>query len=737
MTPAPRIALLGAATGLLGVLLSMLPPVLELEETMGLRWLFRARGALDAPAEVAVVSLSGESADALGVSSDVDEWPRALHARVIDRLAAAGAAAIVFDIIFDAPRAPASGDRLLAEAVERAGNVVLLERVREERHAGVVIQSRVRPIEPLRRAALATAPFTLPTVPALVSQFWCFARGLSDTAALPSAALHAYALPVHDSLVEMLVAARPSLATTLESPDSAAATVHGLEEVMQRIRQVFLAEDGIGPELLEALEAQAFPAHEARLLRALIALYAGRDSRYLNYYGPPRTITTIPYHRLLATPGDDDLRAVEGRVVLVGFSESRQSEQQDEFYSVFSQRNGENLSGVEIGATAFANLLHGESITPLPLTLHWLMVAIWGCAIAALCLLLRGFTALAASAAAGLAFCVGAHALFQTQGLWAPLAVPLGIQLPFALLAGITWNYGILRQQRERIQAALGYYLPARVVDRLAHETARPHSSRELMFGTCLVTDAEQYTTLSEALHPAELGELMDAYYDVLFEAVDRHAGTVSDIGGDSMVAVWPAAQAVGASHLRACSAALEVLRAVDDFNRKRVRRELPTRIGIDSGQLLLGNVGSTQRGEYRAVGDIVNTAARLQGLNRLLGTKILLSAATAVDTPELLVRPLGNFLLLGKRTPVSVLELQQVRTVDSEAAVRDLNEAFAAALLPFQRGLWNEAEAAFLAVVERFPGDAPARFFLEQCRNLPERYSASEWDGILRIAVK
>ena len=735
----PRIALLSAATGLLGVLLSMLPQVLELEEALGLRWLFRVRGALEAPAEVAVVSLSGESADALGVSSDVDEWPRALHAQLIDRLAGAGAGVIVFDIIFDAPRAPASGDRLLAEAVQRAGNVVLLERVREEQHVGALIQSRVRPIEPLRQAALATAPFTLPTVPAVVSQFWCFARGFGDTAALPSAALHAYALPVHDRLIEMLTAARPSLAATLGSLDSEAATMHGLEEVMQRIRRIFLADDGLGAELLEALEAQGRPAHEKGLLRALIALYAGGDSRFLNYYGPPRTITTIPYHRILQTTAGDDLRrAVEGRVVLVGFSESRQSEQQDEFYSVFSQRSGENLSGVEIGATAVANLLHGESIEPLPLPVHWLMVAAWGCAIAVLCLLLRGFPVLVAAAAAGLAFSVLVHALFQTHGLWAPLAVPLGIQLPFALLAGLSWNYGVLRQQRERIHAALGYYLPARVVDRLAHETARPQSSRELVFGTCLVTDAEQYTTLSEALHPAELGELMDAYYDVLFKSVDRHGGTVSDIGGDSMVAVWPATHVIGASHLRACSAALDVLRAVEDFNRERVRRELPTRIGIDSGQLLLGNVGSARRGEYRAVGDIVNTAARLQGLNRLLGTRILMSAATAEDAPELLVRPLGKFLLVGKKTAVSVLELQQaVTSADGAVAVHDLNAAFAAALRLFQQGLWSDAETAFRDVLERFPDDAAARFFLEQCRKVPEQYSAADWDGILRIAVK
>src|SRR5690606_16115700 len=153
-------------------------------------------------------------------------------------------------------------------------------------------------------------------------------------------------------------------------------------------------------------------------------------------------------------------------------------------------------------------------------------------------------------------------------------------------------------------------------------------ASRELVHGTCLVSDIERYTTLSETLHPTMLGELMDAYYDVIVQAVHRHGGIVSDIGGDSMIAVWPAASSAAETRTAATRAALEVLEAAEAFNRGQVHGRLPTRIGLDSGQLLLGNVGASERGEFRAVGDIVNTAARLQGLNRLLGTRVLVSSA-------------------------------------------------------------------------------------------------------------
>ncbi|HEX7081242.1 MAG TPA: CHASE2 domain-containing protein [Gammaproteobacteria bacterium] len=734
----------GAATAVFGVLVSMMPFVLELEEAFGLRWLFTARGPLKQPDEVAVVSLSGDSADAFGLTSDIDEWPRSLHGKLIERLAKAGAAVIVFDIIFDLQSRPEE-DRRLADAISKAGNVILLERVRSERielpagQGGAIIERRVGPIESLRKAALTTAPFTLPVVPIRVSQFWTFGRGAGDTATLPAVALHAYASSAHDELLELLVSARPQLASRLASIDSNAIDDVGLAEVMRRIRGIFRLDPLLGGDLralIQEGEGSAGKDH-ALLLRALVGLYAGRDSRYLNFYGPARTIRTVAYHDAVLGTDTEKLReAVEGRVVFVGFSETRQPEQQDAFISVFSQRSGQNLSGVEIGATAFANLLHGEAIRPLPLPAHWLAVACWGIVVGALCVALRSVSALAAAVVIGALYAAAAHYLFRSQDLWVPLAVPLGVQLPAALLAGLLLNYRLLRQQRERIQSALGYYVPARVVDRLAHETIRPRADRELVFGTCLVTDAEQYTTLSEALHPAELGELMDAYYEVLVKAVDRHGGVVSDIGGDSMVAVWPASQSVGTTHADACTAAMEMLQAVDAFNRSRVRRELPTRIGLDSGQLLLGSIGSSGRGEFRAVGDIVNTAARLQGLNRLLGTRILLSATTADETADLVLRPLGDFLLLGKRSPVSVLELQAAAG-GAEPRLAELNEAFAAALKCFREGRWAEAESAFRAILERFPGDGPSRFLLEQCRALRVRYPDGPWDGVVTVSVK
>lgn len=726
-----RITALAAGVGVLGVVLSGIPAVLRVEETLGLGALFLARGPIQPPADVLVVSLSAESAEALGLDRDVRRWPRSLHAELLERLSAAGAAAIAMDIVFEEERRDdPEGDLRLARAIEKAGNVILAERVQEVDNPPFVGDQRFPPAEPLRRAALATAPFMLPYVPTRVSQSWTFGRA-GDAPSLPAVAMHAYALPEHGRLIDMLVAARPELAPMRPKLDLAAVLEHGLDEVMRGLRVIFRADAALGEDLRTALRESG---DGNPLLRALIELYAGADSRYLNYYGPLHTIETLPFHEaLLADPSSlHDL--VDGRVVFVGFSESRRaSQQRDVFVSIFSDASGHRMAGVEVGATLFANLLYGNAIRPLPIGLHWTVVAIWGLAVAAVSLLARGFAAVAVGGLLAGLFAVGTFVAFRAGGLWGPLVVPLGVQLPAALLVGLSWNHNLLRKQRERIHKALGYYVPTEVVERLANESLRPRASRELVHGTCLVSDIERYTTVSETLHPTALGELMDAYYDVLVQAVDRYGGIVSDIGGDSMIAVWPAASSVTETRAAALSCALHVLEAADDFNELQVHGKLPTRIGLDSGQLLLGNVGARVRGEFRAVGDIVNTAARLQGLNRLLGTRILVSAAAGA-ADGFVYRPLGRFLLVGKRTPVTVLELQAVAG-QADASLLELDAAFSEALAAFTAGEFARAEASFAAILERFPNDRASRFYLEQCRVVAAE--GGEWDGIVRVTVK
>jgi adenylate cyclase len=680
-----------------------------------------------------VVSVSQDVAASVGQAEDLSDWPRELHARLIDSLAGAGAAAIAFDIAFQDPR---PGDAVLAESMRRAGNVVLVERMTSDVRslAGELqlVHDRPRPLVPqLVDAALATGPFTLPTLPELsdrVSQFWTFGRVDDETPSLPVLALQAFLLDRYERFATLVAAASPTLSGAL--PRSRAELAAGdVRDSMRTLRNGFRADPALAAALRADLDESA-DAAESRALRALIDVYSGPPARYLNLYGPPRTIAMIPYDLASADAASLD---VAGKMVFVGFAETRQSDEADTFTSLFSKTTGEKISGVEIGATAFANLLDGRALTPIAMPHHLLLVVGFGLLLG---LVVASSTrrALALAVAAALVYFGAAYALFAFQHYWIPMLVPLTVQIPVATLAALTLNYLDLHRQRARVETAFGYYVPRALVNRLAEQSVSAAANRQLIRGTCLFTDAEEYTTVSEALPPEELGALMNEYYGAMFRVVERHGGMVSNTSGDSMVALWADVTPDAGAHAKACRAALEIVDAVSAFNRGRGARQLPTRVGLESGEVMLGNIGAEQRFEYRAIGDIVNTASRLQGLNRVLRTRVLVSDATLAGAAGLEARDLGKFLLRGKRTAIRVHEpLGFGAALDARA--RDLKTAFAAALAQFERQHWDQAAQAFAALAQRFPDDGATAFYAGQSAAF--RQSPHAWRGAILVAEK
>jgi adenylate cyclase len=348
--------------------------------------------------------------------------------------------------------------------------------------------------------------------------------------------------------------------------------------------------------------------------------------------------------------------------------------------------------------------------------------------------LLNARQGVALALAAAVAYLALARHVFETQYLWLPLVTPLGIVLPVVLVGALLFKYRELSRQRERIQVALGHYVPADVANRLAHDSFDAGASRELVHGTCLVSDAEQFTKLAESLDPESLHTLIQQYFAVLGACVERHGGFVADVSGDSMVAIWAASKPDTELRSSACRATLEALREIEAFNALRGTQGLPTGIGLDSGQLLLGNIGVAQRYQYRAVGDIVNTASRIQGLNRQLGTRALVSAAAIAGLPDVRSRLVGEFLLYGKTQAVIVHELL---APGSAAGSEELHAWFADALQFFRQRDWLQARGLLQRILDRKPDDGPSRFYLGQCDLIDPAALAADWTGTVRMGVK
>ncbi len=755
MGPWLRAAILGIATAIMGVAASLLPMTGTWDADRGLGFLFQLRGALESPPGVVVVGIDRESSRVLEVPNRPEQWPRHLHARLVDRLAAAGARVIAFDVLFSKERDP-EDDRALAAAVQKAGNVLLVEDLVREQGTGPggvpaavpwTSQKITLPFRELSDAALASAPFPLPKVPVNLSHFWLFspAEGESeiDKACLPTLALLAYARPLFGDLARLVSEA--TLEAGLAAPEGLRphAPLLDLSSGLRR----FLRSH---PALVEALEARVarLAAAETRAaLGAVIAAYGGPASGTINFYGPPRTVNSLSYHCALGIdcrkphPGhramtEAGLRElVRDKVVFVGFSEWVQMEQKDVFYTRYSQEDGRDLSGVEIAATVFSNLKQGNAIRSPGAAAYLSLFAVFGLLLGTLARRLAPAIMLPAAAAVLIVYLAISYHAFTAYELWLPLAIPLFVQSPIAIGAGLYFGFRDARREREQIQKAFGHYLPPAVVADLCGASGRiPTVSRDA-YAVCLYSDAERYTALAEGMSPRALHALLNRYYDALFEPVRRQGGFVSDVVGDAMLALWATTGPDARTRAQACRAAIEIMAAGGSPGASGPY--LPTRIGLHCGEVALGNVGAGEHFEYRAVGDIVNTAQRIEDLNKRLGTRVLASAEVLqglAEKPDAVeAREIGHFCLSGKSRPITVYQLW-LPGAGSAHHCEQGRAAFAAGLEAFRAQDLRVAREIFESLLRELGEDGPARFYLALCERYQKTLPAAPWDGTVYL---
>ncbi len=747
---------LGLVIGLLGSLATSLPRVSQLEEDFELNWLFHLRGAIQAPPEVVVVAIDEQSAQKLGLPSKPSEWPRDLHAQLVERLARAGARVICFDLTFDTPSRTPQHDVEFAAAISRAANVVLTDSLRKESTrqtngsgqpiAEIQIERVSVPIPMLEQVALAHGPFPLPKE-SRVNTYWTFKSSAGDSPTLPVIAFQIYAFDAYDDFLGLLRKVSPHL--TLAPPASAKVLVASSDAggLITTLRNVFTSDPQIGERMSRELKNTSdrdLTPKKKQLIQSLLSLYRSSEVAYLNFHGPPRSIATVPYFEVLnledGNPKVHSVNNFQGKAVFVGFSALSQPEQdriRDDYETVFSQPSGLNISGVEIAATAFANLLDDRPVRPIPFPMQLGFIALWGIALGAGCRMLRPVGAAVLVLVLASAYLLVALRQFSVAGLWLPLVVPLCLQAPLAMFGGVLLNYRDARKERKLIKQAFGYFLPDKIVDQLVESVGPIDSADQLVYGACLATDVEKYTTLAETMSPRDLGQLMNAYYAELFKPVERLGGVVSEVVGDAMLAIWAVSSPQTSVRRQACQAALDIVAALERFNEAVAGRPaLPTRFGLHSGQMLLGSIGASHHYEYQAVGDMVNTATRIQGLSKYLGTRILASEETVDGLEEFLTRPVGNFLLAGKSTAVCVVELGG-RKQDANPQVMLLYQKFAAALETYRTRQWREAANKFSEILAEFSEDGPSRFYLQRCESYVLNPPDEPWQPTVRIDQK
>lgn len=743
--------ILGFFTGVAGLVVSILPFGLHLDEDIALSVLFKLRGEKQASNDVVIVSIDKESAEHLNLPDNPDKWPRSLHARLTENLANEGAKVIAFDLHFIESRST-EDDNQFAEAIRKVGIVVLCEPLKARevkisgseglRDDGLSIVRVVKPIETLAKPAVATAPFPLPRIPFRVSQYWTFQKGAGDTPTLPVVVFQLFYRDGYGEFVQLLKKVDPNYTRKLPENFETEIKTGNIKGLMRSIREIFESDPLIAERMfaeLDNLKTLTDDAIRRHMIQTLIMMYQGRTNRYINFYGPPRTITTIPYYQALQLNGGkigDKHADLRGKAVFVGLSEGLLADRKDSFYTVFSQANGLFISGVEIAATAFSNLLEDGSLKPLRLHLFIPFVLLWGVALGVICRMSSIITSALCVISLSILYLVFAVYEFKVNERWYPIVAPLLFQAPIAFFGSIVWNYRDTSRERENIKKAFEHYIPKDVVDQLAKNVANLGMGSKVVYGICLFTDAEHYTTMSEIMDPAVLGKFMNQYYERMFKPVKQHDGCVSAVVGDSMLALWVGATSENILKNKACKAALDINRELEGFYQSSGATSLRTRIGVHCGQILMGNIGALDHYEYTPMGDIVNTASRIEGLNKQLGTSLLVSDEVIGQLDGFVSRELGNFRLVGKVKPVTVHEL--VGTAPgSDDRLRMACETFALALDAYKRQSWDEATDKFAQYIDDFGDDGPSRFYLRQCAKCKENPSGEPWDAVVCVEEK
>lgn len=443
----------------------------------------------------------------------------------------------------------------------------------------------------------------------------------------------------------------------------------------------------------------------------------------INYYGPPRSIPILSYYQVLQEDSPMAANLLKGKTVMVGLLLRTETgpAQKDLFVSPFKGR----LFGVEVHATAALNLVDNSWISRPEAAWEALGQGI-GTAVFALLALTFSPVILTVCAIGAVLIWIFASYFLWISGFFLTGAFFAFVVLPFLVLGSSIYYYLVARKSEQTIRSAFELYVSPEMVPKLGNQNQDLKLGGEKLWVTALFTDIKDFTTIAENMPAEKTSEMLNAYFTEVMDVIFLNQGTLLKFIGDAVFALWGAPLKVANHAELAIRTALAIQAEVDRFNSSGRFPPLHTRIGIHTGPMLVGNLGSKRRFDYTAIGDSVNLASRTEGLNKYLGTKILFSEATKRDSAgSIYAVPMAAARVRGKREAVHLF------TAFEPAIAPDALEKWLAALEHFRQRRFDQATSLFVEIPktdERMAG--PCAFYLAQCATLKDAKLEPAWSG-------
>ncbi len=671
---------------------------------------FRIRGPEPHSDRIAIVAIDPQTLESLGIKGVP---PRPCHVRLIENLYKAGAKAVLLDILFltytgeqdsdTLADLPSAQDSLLADVLRRYPNTVIARKQK------VTID-----------------------------------RATGTSAGEPPLPKELFRNPGQLAFVDMY---------------------HDSDSFVRRTR---LLADDMPPEngwnCSFALKAAMFAldADTARVdARTHTVHVAGRvipldadNTMIVNYCMDEKTYADgggyLSYEQVLDDESEYGLKllmekgTLKDKVVLVGatFPESKDYEFTP-FYlgGRLYNKSEEPMFGVHVHKSIASTIIERRFISPVSERQSILLILLMALISTVVNYRFRGFGGLFLSLLLIVLYSLAAVAAFLGSRILIPLVAPAFATVTLGYISVVTWNFLSERRQKAQIRGAFSHYVPGKVVSELLKNPEMLRLGGEERVMTVIFSDVAGFTTISEKLTPTQLVELLNEYLTAMTDIVLAHDGIIDKYEGDAIMAEFGAPLPDERHAVKACFAALDMQERLVDLRaslKAGGKPELYARVGINSGPMVIGNMGSREIFDYTVMGDNVNLSSRLEGANKIYNTGIMCSENTRrmVDH-AVITRELDLIRVQGKTEGVRIHEVIARRDRELDDRRKRLLETYLRGLEAYKDRRWEDGIARFREALAIDPDDGPSALYRERCAEFLRNPPDENWDGIFTMRTK
>ena len=703
------VLLIGLLIFFIGLLIRKIDGIQSVE-LKSLDWRYEMRGLVsteDLP--VLVVPIDDQSFESLPSRWP---WPREYYGHLAENLIKAGAKVVAFDLVIDQPDPHGSkSDSLFARVLEKYPDQIVIAgkiEIKGGKLTGRKLSYIVPPMELFVNAGAKWGAVSLgPDVDGFYREY-SFAQYVPDL----------------DTIYSSFAA--QILKSYMEIPDTTILEVKN------------------GTLSLGEVKIPVYSSYS--------------DNMMINYFGPPSSFQYISFDNVIddstfALKGDFDLdyyhmlvddEIFKGKIILIGSSIPEHHDNFPTPFLHFEDSEGnykiEEMPGVEIHANVLATILSGKFFVKMgDLTLHLLVLfllslimflahklkTLWSItSLIAILVLIMGLSIL----------------LFNNLLIVIEVVYPI-ITIVTGYFSINIYLYLLTKKEKQMILGAFTHYVPPKVVDDIIANPDKLALGGEEREISILFSDIASFTTISENIEPKKLVILINEYLTAMTDIILEHDGIIDKYEGDAIMAEFGVPVHYDDHPVKAVAAALNMQEALKRLEPKWKKRNYPplyTRIGINTGNVIVGNMGSRDVFDYTAMGDNVNLAARLESANKMYGTKIMVSENTALKVEnEFWLRPLDMIRVKGKQKPVKVFEVLNRKGAKGSEMCANISSVFNKGFHYYLEQDWDQAINCFQHSIKQKKEDPPSAVYLRRIYQFKKNPPPKNWDGVFTLSEK